>query len=59
MGFGDGRSPKGQPFFSPYAALVFEVTLFDDAKKVDPEEEPEEVIENEEAGEADESLTDE
>lgn len=27
LGFGDGRSPQGRPFFSPYAALVFDVTV--------------------------------
>lgn len=54
VGFGDGRSPKGQPFFSPYAALVFEVTVFDEAKENEPGEEEEVVDDDEEAGEADE-----
>lgn len=55
MGFRDGRSPKGQPFFSPYAALVFEVTVHDPAKVEEPEEETAEETEDEtEAGEADE-----
>ena len=58
VGFRDGRSPQGQPFFSPYAALVFEVTVHDPAKQAEPEEdekEDEEENENEnEAGEADE-----
>ena len=56
-GFRDGRSPQGQPFFSPYAALVFEVTVHDTATKEEPEEEEaveDETPENNEAGEADE-----
>ena len=57
--FRDGRSPHGQPFFSPYAALVFEVTVYDPAVKEEPEEEEdgdenEDENENNEAGEADE-----
>lgn len=57
VGFRDGRSPQGQPFFSPYAALVFEVTVYDTSLQEEPEEEEdEEEDENEdnEAGEADE-----
>ena len=54
VGFRDGRSPQGQPFFSPYAALVFEVTVHDPETEEEPEEESEETTENNEAGEADE-----
>lgn len=54
VGFRDGRSPQGQPFFSPYAALVFEVTVHDPAVKEEPEEAVEEETEKNEAGEADE-----
>ena len=54
VGFRDGRSPQGQPFFSPYAALVFEVTVHDPETEEESEEESEETTENNEAGEADE-----
>lgn len=55
-GFRDGRSPQGQPFFSPFAALVFEVTVHAVVKPGEAEEEEplEEDTEDNEAGEAEE-----